>query len=116
MKTTKTKAPKAEAKAPKAEAKAELPYVIIRTRDAGCFAGELVSRTGDEVNLRDSRRLWHWKGANTLSDLAMSGTSKPAECRFPEPVAAHIVLGVIEVIACTQAARDAIASVPVWRA
>ena len=58
-------------------------YVIVRTYSAGVFAGTLVSRTGQEVVLRNARRLWFWSGAASLSQLAMEGTQDPANCKFP---------------------------------
>lgn len=51
-----------------------MKYVIVRTYSAGVFAGELESRTGQEVVLRNARRIWYWVGAATLSQLAMEGT------------------------------------------
>lgn len=91
-------------------------YVIIRSRDAGCFAGELVSRNGDSVILKNSRRLWYWAGAASLSELAVSGTSNPKQCKFPEAIQNHEILGVIEIIDATSVGRASIEAVPVWRA
>ena len=91
-------------------------YVIIRARDAGCFAGELAERNGDSVVLHNARRLWYWAGAASLSQLAMEGTSQPRACKFPPVVTSQEVLGVIEIIDVTPAARASIESVPVWRA
>ncbi len=48
-------------------------YVIVRTYSAGVHAGVLVRRNGREVLLYDARRVWSWKGANTLHELANSG-------------------------------------------
>lgn len=90
-------------------------YVIIRARDAGCFAGELAERNGDTVILHNSRRLWYWAGASSLSQLAVAGTSKPKDCKFPVAVPVHEVLGVIEILDATPAARKSIEDVPVWR-
>ena len=90
-------------------------YVIIRSTNAGCFAGTLESREGDEVVLMNARRLWFWAGAASLSQLAMEGTSKPSECKFTVPVAHHEILGVIEVLSVTEAARKSIAAVAEWR-
>ena len=45
------------------------PYVIIRTINAGVHAGFLKSHKNMEVTLLDSRRLWLWKGALTLSEI-----------------------------------------------
>ena len=41
--------------------------VIVRGDRSGLFFGELVSRKGREVKLKDCRRLWYWEGAATIS-------------------------------------------------
>lgn len=89
-------------------------YVIVRTYSAGVFAGFLQSRSGKEVVLTNARRLWYWKGAASLSQLAMTGTSNPAGCKFPVAVDRVELLEVIEILDCTDAARKSIESVPVW--
>ena len=45
----------------------KLKYVIVRTYSAGVFAGELESKNGQEVVLRNARRIWYWSGAASLS-------------------------------------------------
>lgn len=47
--------------------------VLIRTRSAGVHFGELVSRTGQEVHLKNARRLWSWNGALSLSEVSVKG-------------------------------------------
>lgn len=91
-------------------------YVIVRTYAAGAFAGFLESRTGQEVVLRQARRIWYWAGAATLSQLALDGTSKPAECKFPDAVDRIELMQAIEIIDCTPKARASIQGVPSWRA
>lgn len=93
-----------------------LEYCIIRAAQAGVFAGFLESRIDGEVFLLNARRLWYWDGAASLSELAMRGVSKPEKCKFPCPVEKIAVLGVIEVIPCTEAARKSIEEVPEWTA
>ena len=92
------------------------PYVIIRTYSAGVFAGFLSKREGREVELLSARRLWYWKGAASLSQLAMEGVSKPEECKFAVPVISIILLEAIEIINCTDNSRASIAGVPLWKA
>lgn len=92
----------------------KLPYVIARTHSAGVFAGELVSRNGQEVVLHNARRLWYWAGAASLSQLAMEGTSRPRDCKFPVAVSSVTLLQVIELLDVTPAARKSIEGVPVW--
>ena len=90
-------------------------YFIVRTYSAGVFAGEIVSREGKEVVMKNARRLWYWDGAASLSQLAMSGVSKPENCKFPEEVVRIILTEAIEIIPCTNIARDSIAGVKIWK-
>src|SRR5579864_4889927 len=100
-------------KMPKTETETT-PYVIVRTNSAGCFAGLLISREGEEAVLNSCRRLWYWAGAASLSQLATEGTSAQEQCKFPPHTNGHIVRGVIEVIPVTEQARTSIEGVPVW--
>ena len=90
-------------------------YVIVRTYTAGVFAGTLESRKGQEVVLRDARRLWYWSGAASLSQLAVSGTSKPEQCKFPVSVPRVELLQAIEILDVTPEAKKSIKEVPVWK-
>ncbi len=92
------------------------PYVIVRTHSAGVFAGYLKSRKGQEVELTNARRLWHWAGAATLSELAVFGTRLPADCKFPVVVPSVLLLQVIEILGVRPVAKKSIEKVPVWRA
>lgn len=91
-------------------------YVIVRTYSAGVFAGTLISRNGREVVLHNARRLWYWSGAASLSQLAMEGVKNPHDCKFPCEVDRVELLEAIEILDCTCAAKQSIASVPVWSA
>ena len=90
-------------------------YCIVRTYSAGVFAAEIVSRDGKEAVMKNARRLWYWEGAASLSQLAVDGVSKPQSCKFPCEVEEMIVTEVIEIIPCTQKARESIAGVPIWK-
>ena len=95
---------------------AKKKYVIVRTYSAGVFAGTLESRDGKEVVLINARRLWYWAGAASLSQLATTGTSRPAECKFPVPVARVTLTEAIEILEVTPEAQASIEGVPVWNA
>lgn len=92
-----------------------MKYIICRTYSAGVFAGYLESRNGKEVVLRNARRLWYWDGAASLSQLAMSGTTKPENCKFPEEVDRVELLQAVELLDVTKAAQESITSVSVWK-
>ena len=93
-----------------------MKYVIVRTYSAGVFAGELESRTGQEVVLKNARRIWYWTGAASLSPLAMEGTKKPEECKFPCEVDRVELLEAIEILDVTEKAKQSIKDVSVWSA
>ena len=89
-------------------------YVIVRTYSAGVFAGVLVKKEGKEVELENVRRIWYWAGAASLSQLAMEGTSDPKNCKFPCEVDFVTLTEAIEIIVCTDKAKESIKGVKVW--
>lgn len=93
-----------------------MKYCIIRTDRAGVFAGYVKERKGQEATILNARRLWYWKGAATLSQLAMEGVEYPKECKFAMEVPEILLTDVIEVLPATAAAKDCIDSVDVWKA
>ena len=91
-----------------------MKYHMVRTYSAGVFAGNIESRNGREVVMRNARRLWYWDGAASLSQLAMEGTKKPENCKFPCEVDRVELLEVIEILDVTPEAEANIKAVPVW--
>ena len=93
----------------------EHPFVgkhcVVRTYAAGVHIGEVVSVDGTEVILKDSRRLWSWEKAFTLSAVAMNGfdvkNSKVA-CEVPELLLSDMV----ELIPTTDKAKVIIKGAP----
>lgn len=79
-------------------------YVIVRTYSAGVHVGELVSRKGKEVTLENARRIWYWKGANTLNEIAQHGVG--AGSKIAEPVAKIVLTEAIEIIDASEAAAE----------
>jgi len=92
-----------------------MEYCIVRTYSAGVFAGYLESRNGQEVVMRDARRLYYWDGAATLSQLAVDGVAAPQNCKFPTEVPTITLTQAIEVIPCTAKAQASIKAVAVWK-
>ena len=90
-------------------------YKIVRTYSAGVFFGIIESRNGQEVVMRNARRIWYWEGAASLSQLAMEGTSKPGSCKFPCAVDRVELLNAIEILDVTEKAKESIDSVKVWK-
>lgn len=91
-----------------------MKYVIARTYSAGVFAGFLFSRNGKEAILKNARRIWYWDGAASLSELAVRGTSKPDQCKFPVAVPEVTLTEVIEIIPTTKQGKESIEGIKVW--
>lgn len=89
--------------------------VIIRADRAGVFFGTLAAKEGAEVQLKDCRRIWYWSGAASISELAVNGVANPSNCKFSVVVSGITILGVIEIIPCTEEAIKSIEAVRVWK-
>jgi len=96
--------------------KSKQSIVIIRSRNAGVHYGTFVSRKGTEVKLANARRLWYWDGAASLSELAVYGTKKAANCKFSVRAPSIEILDACEVIYCQPEAVKSIEAVPEWKA
>lgn len=84
-------------------------YVIARCYAAGVHAGEVVSVDGENVVLKDSRRLWSWKAKDgvALSGVAQTGLkdgSSKVDVVNPE----IYLTGVCELIPTTDQVRESI--------
>jgi len=84
-------------------------YCIARCYAAGVHAGEVVSVDGENVILKDSRRLWSWKAADgvALSGVAQNGLAKSGnKLDVVNPVI--YLSGVCELIPCSATAKESI--------
>ena len=66
--------------------------------------------------MTNARRLWYWSGAASLSELAVRGTKRPKDCKFPVAVPSIVLTEAIEIISVTDETRNSIESVPTWAA
>jgi hypothetical protein len=83
--------------------------VIVRTYSAGVHVGTLIDRDGTCVTLTGARRVWRWRGANTLHELSLRGASLESFTRISEPVDRIDLTEAIEVIPCTEEAAQNLA-------
>lgn len=88
---------------------------IIRGDRSGVFFGEIAARNGQEVTIRNCRRLWYWSGAASLSQLAAEGVKRPGNCKFTVTLDELTILDAIELIPCTDVACASIDGVKKWR-
>lgn len=83
-----------------------LRYVLVRSANAGVHFGYLKSESADgtRVDLIDSRRLWQWFGAKSLSEVSQAGIDtdrSKVSCVVPEIT----VVGVCEIHTVSCAAK-----------
>jgi len=89
-------------------------HVIVRSTNAGVFFGVLTQKDGDEVTLSDARKIWSWKGANSVEDIAVQGF-KSTDCKITVPVSEIGIFGVNQILLCTEVAISNINSFPPWK-
>jgi len=87
---------------------------MVRTYSAGVFYGLLEKKVGKEGLVRNARRVWYWRGAASLSQLATEGTKNPSECKFPCAVDSVELSEIIETIPMSDKAIASLNGVPVW--
>lgn len=80
-------------------------FVIVRCYSAGVHCGVLTAKDGQEVTLKDARRIWRWRGANTLHELSQNGAEKEYT-RISEVVPEISLSEVCETLPCSDAARE----------
>ena len=90
-------------------------YVVVRCDRAGVFAGTLESNEGQQVVLRNARKLWRWYGATETLQIAAEGVNRPKDCRFTLTVDSITLTDAIEIIPTTAEAEANIKAVPVWK-
>lgn len=88
-----------------------LTYSIVRTYSAWVWAGWIKFPCEAWEIVYDARRLWKWDSIFTLSELANNWVRKAIDCKFAEEVDRVWLTEVIEVIPCTETAKNSIQSV-----
>lgn len=85
---------------------------IIRTYSAGVWFGTVAEKSGNEVIVKNARRMWSWKAAKSisLSACAVHGIDR-GNSKIVEPVES-VWLEAIEIIPCTSAAVESIEGAP----
>lgn len=95
--------------------KKKVPKYVVRCDRAGVFYGEIVKREGDDVVMANVRKLWHWSGANSVEDLAMTGVTNPSGCQFTVWVPEMTVMNPAQILPCTDKAKASIEGVREWK-
>ena len=76
--------------------KATKKVVLVRTYSAGVHVGTLGARSETEIEISDARRIWEWRGRNTLHEIALRGPGPGS--KVSEAVPSIILSGWLEII------------------
>lgn len=90
-------------------------YYIIRGDRSGVFFGQIAGRNGQEVELRNVRKLWWWDGACAVEQLSVDGVTNPRGCKFTVVVPEMVITDAIQSIPCSDKATKVLAGVKVWK-
>lgn len=93
-------------------------FVIIRTYSAGVHFGTLESKeytpAGIIVVLSNTQRVYSWRGAASLSQMANEGVKYPNDCKFSQGVSRNELIA-IEILDVTETAMSNLLNVPIWK-
>lgn len=102
-----------------AKTKNKMPFVLIRSYSSGVHFGYLKSKKiANEnyiVELENSRRIWKWDGACSLSQLALEGSKAPNNCNIAVELPIIEITGVIEIIPLSLDAEINLKGVVIWK-
>jgi hypothetical protein len=88
---------------------------VFRTYSAGVHVGTLARRNGRECLVTNSRRIWYWKEACSLSQIATEGSKSINECKIAVAVPEILLTEVIEIIPMSEKAEKNIMESPEWK-
>jgi len=89
--------------------------VMVRTYSAGVHFGTLEEKAGQQAILKDSRRVFYWVAACTLSQLAMEGSGDIGSCKIAMTIPEILLDRVIEVIPMSNMAIDNLYGAVEWK-
>jgi hypothetical protein len=92
-----------------------MPYVMVRTYSAGVHFGYLAERENKIVRLLQTRRVWYWSGAASLSQLALEGSKKQSDCKISVELPEIILTEAIEIIPISGIAKENLKGVKEWK-
>ena len=88
---------------------------MFRTYSAGVHFGELVERDGKECVVGNSRRVFYWTEACSLSQLAIDGSGDIDNCKISVVVPEIFLTEVIEIIPMSPKAKEILYGAKEWK-
>ena len=96
-----------------------MEYCVIRSYGAGVFVGYVKEQKSDvngvNVTLINSRRIFYWSGACSLSQIATEGSKDIDNCKIAIEVPSQFIANVIEIIPMSKQAEANIKGAKIWK-
>ena len=89
--------------------------VMVRTYSAGVHFGVLMAKEKQQAILKDSRRVYSWEKAATLSQLSQEGSKDIDNCKITMIIPEILLDRVIEVIPMSEKAIDNLLGATIWK-
>jgi len=93
-----------------------LKHCVVRTYSAGVHIGYVKDFAKDnpqQATLINSRRLYYWDGAASLSQVSQDGVNSKSKISVSVPEI--ILTDIIEIIPCSEKASDFFKGAPEWK-
>ena len=104
---------RADAVSEKAESVDGMELCVIRTYSAGVHIGYVKEQNGQQADLVNSRRLWSWSNAASLSQVAMEGCKSN---KYAMTLPNLRLTDVIEIIPVSAKAKTVFDKIKEWKA
>jgi hypothetical protein len=88
--------------------------VIVRCVYSGVFFGTLLSQKGQEVELGNFRKIYYWKDAYTIEDIATNGINRK-KSKVTVVVKNGIVTDATQIIKCEDRSIECIEGIKEWK-
>ena len=89
--------------------------VMVRTYSAGVHFGTLVAKKEQSVILRDSRRVYYWSTAASLSQLSQEGDGNISDCKIAMTIPEIQLERAIEIIVMSEKAIQNLYGAKEWK-
>lgn len=90
--------------------------IIARIERAGVFHGILDYKDAEITRMKDVRRIYYWKGALSVTDMAVNGILNDSQVTIPASVVEFETPQVVELIECSNISSEIIENIKPWKA
>lgn len=87
---------------------------LVRCVSSGVFYGIVTAIDGTMAEIKDSRKVYRWYGANCLEQLSVDGSHRPSDCQLTIK-SDNIVNDWCQLLICSEKAIKSLDEVEEWK-